>query len=407
MVVGTATKAAALSMARASAGPRPLTLFEHADLAEVAAKQPKFPPGRRHRRRRKPMPRDGHQRLRARALSPPSGCLPGEVIEPAVPAERVDWETGEVLPLSIRERVATRKAAMRAVLRMDWDASATCLRPYGRELFTPPEGDGDLCAFRQEPSVSPAVLPAITTTVAYRCRRCAACRMARAGEWLHRIVNECAAASARPRQSQPRSWLMTLTMEPEWHDHIRLRTIMRFDAGGKAPHPYQDLSWQALKPLEWEQLTQVERDAALDLTYRSELKLFFQRIRDRLRTQFRYVCVREKHDGGGLNDGQFHWHLILHEQAGQPQLRQDEVEACWVSVLNGPDFRTEAPRVHGRFARAFNPGNAEAGRICSMSVIRDPQGAGRYALKYVLKDAHARIAASRGYGGQEKVPVVG
>lgn len=178
--------------------------------------------------------------------------------------------------------------------------------------------------------------PAIWADGLYRCRKCEPCLRRRGREWTSRAMTEVARA--------PRTWLVTLTLRPEAHFMLGLRSTRRLRGGGT------DLD--ALSPNE--RFNERWREIGVEATK------WLKRTRERSGA-LRYLMVVEAHKSGLP-----HIHLLVHDVDGASVLYRHLVDH-WP---------------HG-FAHA--------------KLVEDARSAS-YVCKYLSKSALARVRASSGYG---------
>lgn len=123
-----------------------------------------------------------------------------------------------------------------------------------------------------------------------RCRACEGCVAMRRREWIARALRELATTEANGR----RSWFVTLTLDPRW----RHRLTVLAQAGG-AP-------WSE-RPEGEDALSRARRAILGDW-----IALYVKRLRDVSAARFRYLAALETH-----TDGEFHVHLLVHEDLGE------------------------------------------------------------------------------------------
>lgn len=170
------------------------------------------------------------------------------------------------------------------------------------------------------------------------CRGCPECLNARAYKWKRRAAIEWAQA--------PRTWLVTLTFDPQLH--------VEFEARARAA--------AAASGFEWSKLTAAERFARTVSVSGAELTRFVKRLRKNTGSKLRYLLVAEQH-----KSGKPHFHMLLHEVAGSNSIQWKAIDFAW------------------------------RGGFMTAKLVRDIKGAG-YAAKYLAKAKGAKVRASLGYG---------
>ena len=179
-----------------------------------------------------------------------------------------------------------------------------------------------------------------------RCRKCEACRKAKAAYWKLRAMAETGRSA--------RTWFVTLTWRPE--DRLRAEYSMR------NPNAIG-----------------VERFRELLRGCSPAVNLWLQRMRKGLRTEaeapvsFRYLLVWEAH-----TDGFPHAHLLIHEKAGQT-LTKRRIQREWKSGFS-----------NCRLVAGDNPENLHKSAA--------------YVCKYMAKTMLARVRASSAYGLAQSKP---
>jgi len=167
------------------------------------------------------------------------------------------------------------------------------------------------------------------------CRKCPKCLLFRQMKWRQRAINEI----ARTHNSGRRTWWISLTFSP-----VHLAGIMaeaRIQSGGVA-----DLR-------------------AIDRAAYKHVQGYLDRLRKASKASFRYLAVYER----GEESGRSHYHLLLHEKAGNPVLKQN-IENRWRS------------HVHVRLVHV-------TGRTSGLAT---------YITKYATKTFEIRPRASLNYG---------
>lgn len=169
-----------------------------------------------------------------------------------------------------------------------------------------------------------------------RCRRCPECLRQRGRVWTARAAVETLAAK--------RTWFGTLTLSPD------RATQARYAADRAAPDGYL--------------VDQRPADHFKRMCdhVSPELTRFLKRVRKNSGAAVRYLLVAEAH-----KSGMPHWHILIHEYAGEARKRT--LDGAWRYGFS--QFRL---------------------------VDNDDTRVVRYVTKYLAKDALARIRASVSYG---------
>lgn len=170
--------------------------------------------------------------------------------------------------------------------------------------------------------------PGVEVTMDVPCRKCEKCRQLRRLRWRDRAQSEIAAA--------PRTWFVTLTFDPEHLAGIHVEA----------------------------QRERGEWDVKVDTAAYRHVQKYLKRLRKAANTRFRYLAVYER----GEKTGRAHYHLLLHEIAGQRPILKRTLEGQWRS------------HVHARLV---------AGDGCRQAV---------YLTAYATKSALSRPRASNRYG---------
>lgn len=235
--------------------------------------------------------------------------------------------------LAVQKRALERGGSFRPSLdhrpsrTVEWDVAGDCMSPVPVHLDGRPLADGERVITRVDPSRFALLF--------VPCRKCENCLNRRAHHWRLRAMSEFRAA--------PRTWLCTLTLNPNAHFWLLTRTRVRL---AKAR-----VSYEGLDPH--------ERFLELDKTGYAEVQKWLKRLRKNL-TSFRFLSVTEPHKSGVP-----HWHVLLHEV--REPLRYKGLKGSW----------------HLGFD--------------SYALVHDTKGAS-YAAKYLSKSLSARVRASKAYG---------
>lgn len=233
---------------------------------------------------------------------------------------------------------------------VEWDVSGNCQSPVFVELHGRPEIRGNT---RTQVVGGPDRANFMRYEVP--CRKCEKCLARRGYHWGHRAIAEY--------RSAPRTWLVTLTINPEnvnlWLS--RCRSLMA----------KQGIDYDALDA--HEQFLQLEALGYAEFQKRVKL------LRKTSEVPIRYLCITEAHKSGLP-----HWHVLMHESDPDRPLRYD------------PHFSGfEWDKVTRRKIRKCDP-FWKAGFL-KASLVDDPKGA-RYVCKYLGKSISARVRASKYYG---------
>ena len=234
--------------------------------------------------------------------------------------------------------IQAKSAASGGIVYSPWDdhhaRAAWIVCGRGRDICTDPvlivlnSGEGE-----KTPMGSAIELHA-------RCRKCDACRKAKAAYWKLRAMAEIGRSA--------RTWFVTLTWRPE--DRIRAEYSMA-DQSAVGAERFRQLL-RAVSPA---------------------TNLWLQRLRKGLRTEgespvsFRYLLVWEAH-----SDGFPHAHLLIHERAGQVLTKR-------------------------RIQREWKAGFSNC-RLVSSPDPADLHKAAAYTCKYIAKTMLVRVRASSRYG---------
>lgn len=188
------------------------------------------------------------------------------------------------------------------------------------------------------------------------CRKCEACLKRRAAHWRLRALAEYRACMA----VDARTWFSTLTISPEWR--FRVLTKLRSNVGYKrdriAGEPLT-LDFDALSPDE--QFREKHREISKEITR------YLKRVRTNSGSVFRFLCVTERHEGGGDSHGEPHYHMLLHETRIDQAIRERVLSDAW------------------RWG------------FSQHRLVKSPRQA-VYLCKYLSKASIARVRASGAYG---------
>lgn len=176
-----------------------------------------------------------------------------------------------------------------------------------------------------------------------RCRVCLSCRKARARLWRIRSLIEV--------QRSPRTWFGTLTLTEEAQLHYLHVARARGD---------DRLS-------DYDLLSDGEKFRVRHNLISPELTKWLKRIRKNSEQRFRYLLVAEAHKSGDP-----HYHALIHETSPDGCIRHKVLAESW--KLGFSNYK----------------------------LVRDPRQA-TYLSKYLVKDARARVRASKSYGQQDEI----
>lgn len=168
------------------------------------------------------------------------------------------------------------------------------------------------------------------------CRRCNVCLEQKRRQWQARAKFEAACAT--------RTWLMTLTLNPESQYIMQQRATARLERNGD----------------HWECLTDMKRFYERHREISVEITKFLKRVREQSNAQLRFLCVAEAHKSGLP-----HYHLLIHEP-GETRVTKRILQAQWT----------------------FGYSDAK---------LTDANSAG-YVCKYIAKSMLTRVRASIRYG---------
>jgi len=228
-----------------------------------------------------------------------------------------------------------------------WDIAGNCARPWVRtlsarppkhavlgEIFAPSYGFvGKGTAVWRYIGIDKGTPHTLFLELSTRCRRCFECRRYRSRMWRQRALTEI--------QVAPRTWFCTFTLNPEYHNLMWYRAVIRDPA-----------------------VEGQDGDAQFIARHReitAEITLYIKRLRKQFAGNLRYLFVAEKHESGLP-----HYHALIHETDLDRRLLKRMIKGQW--HLGFSDAKLAAPE-HAT-----------------------------YVAKYLSKDAVARIRASRLYG---------
>ncbi len=178
------------------------------------------------------------------------------------------------------------------------------------------------------------------------CRLCEQCLAMRSRLWRDRAENEYGLAV--------RTWLVTLTLSPEWHEQLRLRSVQRLSAAG----------------VDYDTLCEGKQFAARCEPISKEITKWLKRIRKRSGAKIRYLVVTERHKSGLP-----HYHALIHESDPMLPIRY----------------------THYAFRRGDHEITSWPYGYASAKLVEDRQHA-TYVCKYLSKEAQTRVRASVAYG---------
>lgn len=200
--------------------------------------------------------------------------------------------------------------------------------------------------------------PGLQTDLEVRCRRCRSCKAEKQSSWAARAIKEM--------ECSPRTWFGTLTLRPAEHMHLLAKAR----------------SMLAAQRLPYTEVAAHRKARRLAL---AEVSKFLKRLRKggqfvhetgevlkQPPSSIRYLAVEELHKE--KLDGFPHYHLLIHELAGQPPLPRRWLASTWA---------------HGFV-------------MWKLAKKNDAW----YCAKYVAKETASRVRASRNYGepSQAKKP---
>lgn len=224
-----------------------------------------------------------------------------------------------------------------------WDLSRDCDNPVPVTLFSRSTGlVRNLRLIANGSRRPPSMMEIVLLT---ECRKCPVCLKRRSRMWAARAWHEC--------QISERTWFGTLTCAPDWH--VWCDSVC---ATKKANFVYQ---------------TEFQKFGARAQVLGVEVTKYLKKIRKNSGRRFRYLLVSEYHDSERTSDFMRfrpHLHLLVHEFAGQPLRKHDDLEANWTFGWS------------------------------SWKLVKSSMAAG-YVTKYISKAADARVRASLRYGKLE------
>lgn len=242
-------------------------------------------------------------------------------------AKRVTHHSDEMLRLIGR---ALDGGALRTGFNtFHWNVAKRCSLPYTVFMNSKPGLDAQ---HRME------AVPPLYLDVDTPCRRCEACRRARASHWRGRALLETQRAS--------RTWFGTFTLKAEMQDHYL--HLSRHNS-------YRD-------GIDYDTLSVRDQFIARVAEINPELTKYLKRIRFEYQYPLRYLFVAEAHKSGNP-----HFHALVHQMEVDHILPKRLLEGQW--LLGFTQFKL---------------------------VISEQQAV--YLCKYLSKDAAARVRASQSYG---------
>lgn len=171
------------------------------------------------------------------------------------------------------------------------------------------------------------------------CRTCPRCHRRRRSTWAHRASTELTQAK--------RTWLGTLTVRPE--DRYRAALLAEQEARRRGHN--------------WETATELQRFQWQHAVYSKEITRFLKRVRTNSEAPLRFLSVCERH-----RDGAHHYHMLLHETSSEHVTHAVLTDAWHLGFTRW------------KLVDELNP------------------KAALYVVKYLSKDAQARVRASVHYG---------
>lgn len=228
-------------------------------------------------------------------------------------------------------RAVERGAKQRSMSVWTWAIAGRCEAPVTVEL----EYRADDREFRARGALGSR---SYFLDIEAPCRKCRRCLGKRAAVWSQRAVSEVIRS--------PRTWFITLTLRPEEHYKAGCKAAVRLKARGVV---FEDLPAH-------EQLRERHREVGIEITK------YLKRVRKTSGSRFRYCIVMEAHKSGLP-----HYHLLLHEIAGELPIRHKVLSGHWALGYN------------------------------QIKLVRDTLTA-KYVCKYLAKSNLARVRASIAYG---------
>lgn len=221
-----------------------------------------------------------------------------------------------------------------------WNVAGNCQNPRTVEYWSRPEGTPKVVIGEGLPKMWQIEMECPCRT------KCANCLKRRGGHWQLRALAEWRAA--------PRTWLTTLTFNPQCAMELLNRTRLRLSKAG--------LDFDALS--DEQKIAERHRESGAMVTL--ALKRLRKGGNGAEPARFRYMCVLEAHASGVP-----HYHLMIHEV--DAQIKHRTLTRIWP---------------HG---------------FTNAKLVSDQRGAS-YAGKYLSKSACARVRASAEYGSSCERP---
>lgn len=222
-----------------------------------------------------------------------------------------------------------------------WKAHGQCENPV--DIFHQGYRAGNM--LKKYPEMGMGEKP-IEVLIFAPCRKCKECLAARGRLWRDRAQNEYGLAV--------RTWMVTLTISPNWHEQFRLRTVQRLSLGG----------------VDYDAMCEGKQFAARCQPHSVEITKWLKRIRKRSGAPLRYLVITEKHKSGLP-----HHHALVHEQDPMLPIRYN----------------------HYAFRRGDHEITSWPFGYASAKLIETQQHA-TYVCKYLSKQAETRVRASLAYG---------
>lgn len=213
-----------------------------------------------------------------------------------------------------------------------WDVAGTCDLPLAVDV-TGRKLRGDPARGSNGSTLVNLMVP---------CRKCTNCLQYRSYLWRTRAENEIIYA--------PRTWFGTLTLRPSEQYRAMLEG-QRAKRG--SPSSAGEFASRCHAASKW-------------------VTRYLKRVRAQNETRFRYLLVAESHKSGLP-----HFHMLLHEQHGKPQVRHRSLSEQWVHGFSNWKLIDGADRAPAA-----------------------------YVAKYLSKSARARVRASQRYGAPASIAVL-
>jgi hypothetical protein len=210
----------------------------------------------------------------------------------------------------------------------EWAVCGGCSNPYTHSITARPEA-----AVVRPGKAHPLILDILA-----RCRRCDACRQARAQLWRYRAQNETRAAA--------RTWFSTFTLSQQNQDIALAVARDRIARQG----------------LDYDALAFGEQFVLRHNVIQTEITRYFKRIRKNYCGSLRYLVIAESHKSGAP-----HYHALLHQVSPDQPLVKSLLEKQWQYGFSSHRLVTDMRRA-------------------------------TYVCKYLSKSLAARVRASQGYG---------